>query len=391
MSRAILRSVRLCGVLALLVSSASARAAEMGLDLSDGGPDLRPTLSVLGITVPEGTSAPDKAHADKLTLALVAASRKTGWFAKVLDAAESEAALGAKTAAARACAVADCFPEPARTLGTDRVLSAQMEFAADGPVLHLQGFDVGTGAVEDVDVAAQGKPQGFDRKVAVALKPFLQGLSIQLGLVKIVPSVPDATVEVAGRGLGTGTVEKPLPAGTLKVRVSANDYQTFEGTVTVTPKGKAELAATLTAKAALKMEPIEPAAPAVVKSSGPGKPFYARPGLYVAVLGAAAAGTGLYFGLTAKDIEKRSATANSDGVSGITRKDARVARNNARLGTILMACGAAVFTGGVLWFALEPSPAAPGGTRAPSREPGAPAKEPASEPLGFLFTAGGTF
>jgi len=391
MSRALSRSVRLCGALALVAAFATrARAQEMGLDLSDNGPDLRPTIAILGIAVPEGAAAADKAHADKLTTALVAASRKTGWFSKVMDAAECDGSLGAKAGAARACAVADCFADPARMLATDRVLSAQMEFGADGPTLHLQGYDVGTGVVEDMDVAAQGKPQGFDRKVAGVLKPLLQKLSTHLGLVKIVPSVADAAVEVAGRGLGTGTVEKPMPAGTLKVRVSANEYQTFEGTVTVVSKGKVELAATLTPKVALKME-VEPTLPPVVRATGPSKPFYARPGLYLAIVGAAAAGTGAYFGVTAKNIEKRSQTVSADGVSDITRKDARTARNYARLGTILMACGAAVFTGGVLWFALEPAPFSPGGAPSPGREPGSPSKEPGSEPVGFLFTAGGAF
>jgi hypothetical protein len=356
----------------------------MGLDLSDSGPELRPSLAVLAIGVPDQTVAADKAHADKLTAALVGASRKTGWFAKVLDNAQSEAVLADKAAAARTCGAAECFADLARMLGVDRVLAAQMAFPSDGPTLHIAGFDVGTSNVEEVTIAAQGKPAGFDRSVATGFKPLLQKLSTLLGTVKITPSVAAATVEVAGRFLGQGTVEKPVPAGTLKVKITAPDFQTFEGEVTVEPKGKAELAATLTAKPMNLPPPVlKPDEPAfATKPVSTGKSVFERPGLYMAILGAAAAGTGGYLAWSAKQTENKAKTPDSYGVVPVTLKQKSDAILYARIANALFAAGGALFAGGVLWAALEPSGGSSGGKPGHEKEPG---HEPGvGEPVAFL-------
>jgi hypothetical protein len=376
-------------VAALLLAAAPGRAAEMGLDLSDGV-ELRPTLAVLGISVPKDVAAADKAHAEKLATALVAASRKTNWFAKVLDPSETVASLKDRAAAAADCSNADCLADIAHAAGTDRVLAAQMEFPEGGPVLKIHGFDLGTNEVEEVVVEAQGKPQSFDRNVAAAFKPLLLKISTALGTLKVVPSVAGASVEVVGRSLGTGTVEKQVPAGTLKVKITAPDYLPFEAEVAVQSKGTAELNAQLAPKPVALPPPVlkpEPEPVLVVKPpSAPSKPFYARPGLYVGVVGVAAAAVGLVFGLNAKSIEKKANESPSGGIVGVTRLQMLDARRNSKIATGLMAGGGGLFAAGVLWFSLEPVFAT--STRSPGKEPTGPA---GSEPTALLLNASGEF
>ena len=275
-------------------------------------------------------------------------------------------------------------------MGTDRVLTTQMEFPADGPSIKVYGFDVGTGLVEQIGVDAEGKPQAFDRSVALAFKPLLQKVSTSLGTLKVVPSVAAASVEVLGRALGTGTVEKQVPAGTLRVKVTAPDYLPFEADVVVEAKGNAELNAQLAPKASAlpppsRVEP-EPAVPAVKSPAAPSTPVYKRPGLYVALGGVAVLAAGLVVGISAKNIEKKAKDA-SGGIANVTRGQAIAAQRNGKIGTGLIAAGGAIAAGGVLWFSLEPVFATGPKAKAPVKEPGAPS----GEPLALMFTVGGEF
>ncbi|MBI5542824.1 MAG: PEGA domain-containing protein [Deltaproteobacteria bacterium] len=369
---------------ALVLTVFPAQAQELGLDLSEG-PELRPTLIILGIGLPKDVSAPQRAHADKLAGALVVASRKTGWFAKVLDPADAVSALKDGTATALSCDSAECLSDLARHCGADRVLTAQMAFPAGGPTLKLWGYDPGTGQVEEVMVQAQGKPAGFDRSVAQAFRPMLQTLAVQLGTLKVVPNLANATVEVSGRILGTGTVEKQISAGHLKLRITAPNHQPFEKEVSLDARGSAEVLAQLVPNPPPVVDaPPKDPEPVVEVKRVAGKPFYERPGLYLALAGAAAAGVGGYFGWAAKDMEKKAQTPGSDGIVPITRSETSTAKTYALLANVLIGAGAAVVTGGTLWFALEPAPPTPG-AKVREREPTAFK----GETIGFLFTVGG--
>ncbi|MGC4119126.1 MAG: PEGA domain-containing protein [Myxococcales bacterium] len=368
-----------------LLCAPAAWAQDLGLDLSDG-PDLRPTLAVLGIGIPTTADAAQKARADKLTTALVAASRKTNWFSKVMDPAECAAKLGDGAGAALHCETADCLVDLARQLGVDRVLASQMEFPADGPNLKLLAIDAGVGAssLDVVDVLAQGKSAGFERSVAGAFKPLLQKFSTLLGTLKVVPSDPAATVEVGGRLLGVGTVEKRVAAGSLKVRVTLPDHHAFETEVTLEPKGSATVEAKLEKKLLVAPQlgdapPLEATRPAA-----PSTPIFKRGGLYVAVVGLAAVGTGVFFAMRANDIKSKAADANNDGIVDVSRWQRNQAIKDAQLGNILMGAGGGVALGGALWFIFEPAPSMPGKE---GKEPGGPKTEPT--PVGFLFKIGG--
>lgn len=369
---------------AVLLVAAPAAAQDLGLDLSDG-PDLRPTLAVLGIAIPTTAAPSDRARAEKLTGALVGASRKTNWFAKVLEPADCAQVLGESAGPAQACEEADCLADLARQLGVDRVLTAQVDFPADGPNLKLHALDAGKGTPEVVAVLSQGKPASFERSVALAFKPLLQTLQTHLGTVKIVANEPTATIEVLGRTLGTGTVEKAVSAGTLKVRVTAPDFQPFEGELVVEPKGTAELQAKLERKLVVAANPVVDAPPIEVKAA-PGKPFYERGGVYLAAAGVIAAAVGIAFGAMAKDVEGRAKDANNDGVLDVTRAQTFQAQTNATLANVLVSTGAAMAAGGVLWLVLEPVLSSPPGK---DKEPGGPKTEPTT--VGLLIKVGGEF
>jgi len=200
----------------------------------------------------------------------------------------------------------------------------------------------------------------------------------------VVCSVAAASVDVPFRALGTGTVEKQVPAGTYRVRVSAADYLPFDAEVTVESKAKAELTATLNPKpppatTKIEFEPIP--APEVAKPASGSKPFYARPGLYLAIVGAAAAAVGLGFGISASNVGKKAQDPDGDRIYDVTRAELIRAQSDAKLGNILMAAGGAVALGGVLWFALEPA-------QGPAKS-----KEPGSEPtvVGMILHVGGEF
>lgn len=378
------RAIRvLLGVLALVLTM-PAKAQEMGLDLSDDTPAaLKPSLALLPIRVPAGATAANKAHAEKLNGLLGMAAQRTGWFDRVVIPGAAAEMLGARTGALQSCETAECLLEAARVLATDRVVAAQMTFGAGGPVLKLFGYDPGAGTVDDVAVDGQGKP-GFDRAVALAFKPFLERLATAPGSLRVVTNVPMAAVDLPFRNLGTGTVERTVPAGTYRVRVSAPDYLPFEGEVTVESKGKAEVVANLAPKAVaaplVARADLEPA-PTEVRSTSSGKPFYKRPGLYVAVVGLAAAAVGLGFGMSASNVGKRAVDSDNDRIYEVTRAELKKAQSDAMLGNILMAAGGAVTLGGVLWFALEP-------TTGPGQ-----GKEPGSEPhvVGMVLHVGGEF
>lgn len=371
----------------LLLCASSARAQDLGLDLSDG-PDLRPSIAVVGIGTPNDADAASKARADKLAKALVAATRKTSWFVKVVEPEECAKTLGDAYAAALSCDTADCLVDLARQLGVDRVLASQIEFPADGPNLKLSAVDAGPGesSLEVVDVLSQGKPAGFERSVAQAFKPLLQKLSTPLGTLKVVPSEPGATVEVNGRVLGTGTVEKPLAAGSLKVRVTAPDFQPYEITFTLEPKGKQTVEAGLQKKL-LSAAPQAGEAPPVEtsKPSEPSTPFYERGGLYLAIAGLAAVGVGVAYAVRANDVKSRMTDANKDGVMDVTRWQRNQAIKDAQLANILMGAGGGVALGGALWFIFEPAPGMPG----KEKEPGGPRPEPTPVPVGVLLKIGG--
>ncbi|HEY3450529.1 MAG TPA: PEGA domain-containing protein [Myxococcales bacterium] len=377
-------TLRTALVAGMLLSTSAAFAQDLGLDLSDG-PDLRPTVAVVGIGAPGAAAPAEKARADKLATALVAASKKTNWFAKVMDPAQCAAKLGDGATAALACENAECLADLARQLGVDRILTSQMEFPADGPNLKLSALDVGGGAasLEVVDVLAQGKSNGFERSVAQAFKPLLQKFSTPLGTLKVVPSEPGATVEVGGRILGTGTVEKPVAPGVLKVRVTLPDYQPFETEVTLESKGTATVQAKLEKKILVAAQTGEAPPLETSKPASPSTPFYQRGGLYLAVVGLAAVGVGLAYGLKAMDVQNRAQTPDANGLIPVSRWQRYQAIKDAQLGNVLMAAGGAAAIGGVVWFIVEPAPAPPG----KDREPGGPKTEPT--PVGFMLRIGG--
>ena len=115
---------------------------------------------------------------------------------------------------------------------------------------------------------------------------------------------------------------------------------------------------------------------------------FTRPGLYLALLGAAAVGVGIVFGQSAVKV-KGLLAAGGDPV-GVTRADAKAAPTSALLANVLVAAGGAAVVGGVTWVVLTPGPGAPPPAPKPTGT-GEPTEAITPGPSGAMINFGGTF
>ena len=122
---------------------------------------------------------------------------------------------------------------------------------------------------------------------------------------------------------------------------------------------------------------------------GPSSPtIFGRPALYTAVVGVLAIGAGVVLGLQAKQIADRAPDTDGNGIANITRKERIDLKSKANLSTALLAGGAAVAGGSVLWLVrhARPERGSKGGGRG---GPGAAAARASSTALHLLL--GGSF
>lgn len=373
--------------------TAAEPAGDVGLDLSEGtvAAEYRPTLAVLGATAADA----DETSPERAKLILQEVLRQAGegdQFKMVMGPDVAEKQLGQDWAAAKACATWDCFEKVAKTLKVHRVLLATVHREGAGSAVTMMSFDPGFSQLSTTTQESQekaerkfaglgGKSQAtkdreFMKKMTGFVKTTLKGLATGNG--KIVVDNLDGSVAVLidGAEAGSGAFDAVVQRGAHVVKVASARYEPFEETVTVAP-GKA-----VTVRVALRAKALERSL-ASQQTAPAGPSVFARPGLYVAVAGLAAAGVGIALGQVAQATAAKAKTPDADGVVPLTRAQANGAKTDALLANVLVAAGGAMVAGGTIWVILTP-------TVRPAERPtdGAPSE---GAGFGFAVMAGGTF
>ena len=385
----------------MILIATAAVAQDFELDLSEEKPpatavEFRPTLGVLSVKAAEGGDDVSASRARQLEAELLKLLGQGDLFQTVVEPSAARTQLGAGFATTDGCTDYSCMEAGAKKLKVNRLVRLTVKKQGVGSLVTMYGYDPGFNEVlvvsqdsaekaEKAFLGVAGKSQAQkDREFIKKITPFLvqvqKTLSIPNGKI-IVDNDPSALVTVDGVEAGTGSVEVIAQRGTRTVKVTSAGYKPFEKTVTVEPAKSVEVKVSLVAlplEQVLVIKPVEE----------PKIAFFARPGLYLAVLGAAAVGVGIAFGQSAQAV-KGKLEAGGDPV-GVTRADAKAAPTSALLANVLVGAGAAAVAGGVTWIILTPNPSAPP-RPAPKTGTGEPVESTTPASTGAMLNFGGTF
>lgn len=368
--------------------AAAASAQEFELDLSgDATPavpaELRPSLVVLEISA--GDAEPVSAsRARQLETELMAGLTRSEQFQAVLSPAAGKQGLGGL---AGACADFACFQAATSKLKVHRAVRITVQKQGVGSVVTLVGFDPALPEIIksslDSDERAEktffgvaGKTQAqrdreFLKKMVPMVQNSLKKLATANGRLLIESGDPSARLLVDGEPVGQGRQELIVQRGSHTVALDNAVYEPFTKDVNVEPLKTAAVEVKLVAR------PV-----AVKKVERPtGRPIFTRPGFYVALAGAIAAGVGAGLGASSQSVKQRLA---SGGVpTPVTRTEAQGAATSAMLGSALMGVGGAAVAGGVVWMILTPT--------AVDTNAAEPTDATLSGPSGLTLSIGGTF
>lgn len=386
------RSIALA--LACLCCAAPALAQDFELDLSEEKPpapppELRPTIAILSVTAGDKEES-SLGRARILEAELLKQLAQGEDFQTVVEPPLVAKTLEAEADKARACADWACFEAVAKKLKVHRAVRVTVVKSGPGSEVTVTGYDPGFSELLTVSqesgekaersfLGVAGKSQAqkdreFIKKIAPFLKTSLAKFATPNGKIAVDSPEASAAATVDGVEAGVGSFETVVQRGLHTVKVAVAGFEPFEEQVKVEPLQTAVVKVTLRAK------PVEIAPPVAVKQEAPGTEIYKRPGLYLAIAGAAAAGVGVAFGQMAAGAQ-RQVDSGADPV-GVTRAQAKAAPTQALLANIFVGVGAAMVAGGTVWVILTPTGSAPG----PSVEPGE-----ASGATGAMLGIGGTF
>ncbi len=384
--------------LPVLLLATGALAQDFELDLSEEKPpatpvEFRPNLGVLSVKAAD-TEEVSASRARQLEAEFLKELGQGDLFQTVVEPSAARTTLGADFAKTDSCTDYACLEAAAKKLKVHRLVRLTVQKHGVGSMVTMYGFDP---AFNEVLVVSQesgekaeksflgvaGKSQGQkDKEFMKKMIPFLaqvqKTLSIPNGKI-IVDNDPSGMAFVDGVEQGMGSLEAVVQRGTRTVKVSSAGYKPFEQTVTVEPAKSVEVKVQLVA---IPLDPVVVQKPVEEPKGG----IFTKPGLYVAIVGAAAVATGIAFGQSAAGV-KSKLDAGGDPV-GVTRADAKNAPTNAVLANVLVAAGGAAVVGGVTWIILTPS-AAPPPPPAPkiNTEP----TETTPAPTGAMIHFGGSF
>jgi len=383
--------------LILLATAAFAQDFE-GLDLTEEKPatpvEFRPTLGVLSVKAGD-TEEVSASRARQLEAELLKQLGQGDLFQTVVEPSSARSQLGADFAKVDACTDYSCMEGAAKKLKVNRLVRLTVQKHGVGSLVTMYGYDPGFNEVlvvaqesgekaEKSFLGVAGKSQTQkDREFIKKMHPFVvqvqKTLSIPNGKI-IVDNDPSGVVMLDNVENGMGSVELIAQRGARTVKVTSPGYKPFEQTVTVDP------AKSVAVKVQLVAIPLEQ--PIVVKQvEEPKGGIFTKPGLYLAILGAAAVGVGVAFGQSAQGVKTKLAEGG-DPV-GVTRAEAKNAPTNALLANVLVGAGAAAVVGGVTWIILTPSGAPPAPAPVPRTGTGEPAETPI--PTGAMLNIGGSF
>ncbi|MDP2275007.1 MAG: PEGA domain-containing protein [Archangium sp.] len=375
---------RLCCFL-LWASLASAQEFELDLteDTTPAVPTtFQPTLALLEVVAAGGDEV-SAGRARQLEAELLETLSKSGQFQTVLSSAEVKTQLGALPAS---CAELACFKAAREKLKVHRVARFTVQRAGAGSLVTMVGFDPSApelarfsfDSAERAEKAFMGvagrtqaqRDRDFLRKVLPGLRPALRKLSTANGKLIIDNRDPAVTVLVDGVPVGTGRVETAAQRGPRTVSIGGSTYQPFSQTVDVKPLETARVEVRLVAR------PLE----RVVAQGSSSVPLGGRPGLYLAIAGAIAAGVGVGLGVSTQGVQQRI-DAGGRPVA-VTRAEALDASTHAVLANVLVAGGAALAVGGITWVLLTPATRVDTNAAEPTESAG---------PSGWMLSVGGTF
>lgn len=386
--------------LPLILLASVAGAQEFELDLTEEKPavptEFRPTLGVLSVKAAD-TEEVSASRARQLEAELLKQLGQGDLFQTVVEPSGARTALAADFASAEACTDYSCMEAAAKKLKVNRLVRLTVQKHGVGSLVTMYGYDPGFNEVlvvsgesgekaEKSFLGVAGKTQAQkDREFIKKINPFVvqvqKTLSIPNGKI-VIDNDPSALVTVDGVEHGMGSVEVIAQRGTRTVKVTSPGYKPFTQTVTV------ESTKSVDVKVSLVALPLEPVV--VVKPvEGPKGGIFARPGLYLALLGAAAVGVGIGFGQSAMKV-KGLLDAGGDPIA-VTRANAKAAPTSAMLANVLVGAGAAAVAGGVTWIILTPTPGGEPPPAAPKTGTGEPTETTTPGPSGAMINFGGTF
>ncbi len=370
-----------------LLWASLASAQEFELDLTEETTPavpttFQPTLALLEV-VATGNDEVSSGRARQLEAELLAALSKGDQFQSVLSPSEAKAQLGELPAN---CTELSCFKAAREKLKVHRVVRFTVQRQGAGSLVTMVGFDPSLAELvrssfdsaeraEKVFRGVTGRTQAqrdrdFLRKAIPRVRPALRKLGTANGKLIIDNRDSAVTVLVDGVPVGTGRVETVAQRGPRTVSIGGAAYQPFSQTVVVKPQEITQVEVRLVAK------PLE----RVVAQSSTSVPVGRRPGLYLAIAGAIAAGVGVGLGVSTANVQQRI-DAGGRPVA-VTRAEALDASTHATLANVLVAGGAALAVGGITWVLLTPSTRVDTTAAEPTESAG---------PSGWMLSVGGTF
>lgn len=324
-------------------------------------PELRPALAVLSVTAAD-EDAVSIGRAKLLEAELLKQLAQGDDFQTVMEPSLVAKTLEADAEKALTCSDWACFEALAKRLKVHRVVRLTVAKSGPGSEVTVIAYDPGFSELltlkqdsgekaERSFLGVAGKSQAqkdreFIKKIAPFLESAMKKVATPNGKIAVDSPEASATATIDGVEAGIGSFEAVVQRGTHVVKVAAAGFEPFEETVKVEPLQ------TVTVKVMLKAKEIVAPPPVVVQPST-GRPLHQRPGLYVAIAGAAAVGVGLAFGQMATNVQNK-VNAGGDPVD-VTRAAAKAAPTHALLANILVGAGAAMIAGGTVWMILTPT------------------------------------
>lgn len=385
--------------LPLILIATFAGAQDFELDLTEEKPvtppEFRPTLGVISVKAADADEV-SASRAHQLESELLKQLGQGDAFQTVIEPSTARQTLGADLAALEACTDYSCMEAGAKRLKVNRLVRLTVQRHNAGSMVTMYGYDPGFNEVlvvsqesgekaEKAFLGVAGKSQQqkdkeFLKKINSFLVQVQKTLSIPNGKI-IINNDPSGLASVDGVEAGMGSLEVIAQRGIRTVKVTSPGYKPFEQTVTVEPTKAVEVKVSLVAiplERVVVEKPVE----------GPQGGLFAKPGLYLAVLGAAAVAVGIGFGQSAQGV-KTKLEAGGDPVA-VTRADAKAAPTSALLANVLVGAGAAAVAGGVTWIILTPTPGGAPARAAPKTGTGEPTETTTPGP-GAMLQFGGSF
>jgi hypothetical protein len=327
----------------------------IGLDLSGEVTqvDLLPRVVLLGLDTPERAGA---AMASRWLKALYTSVRSNSQWVLSSPLKEVREQLTDGYDAALRCTEASCLADPANTLDADLLVTARLALEDDGWTLRLWTYDRDRNKVEtDVLTGRNPRDAKFMKEGAALLTQRVQGLARTRAILKVNVNVPQAVVRLGERTLGVGTLEAKVAPVEASLIVEADEFVPFAKTITPQPGETTTVEVYLETAGPAPDSPLDPVAESRKQREGPSGPtLFSRPAVYTAVVGLLAVGAGVLVGQQAKKVGTRAVDADGNGIADITRRERLDAASQANLSTALVAGGAAVAGGSLVWLMLVP-------------------------------------